>query len=89
MIKQIIKFFTPKDWKYYNYVPNPEMYEYDHPYYKYRVCTKTGTLQHQDVHCLGLCPPTYVNKWYNTHKKPKLFYRGGVWVVDEKGTFDT
>lgn len=73
-------FLVKHEWTYYNYVDNPEVWDYDRPYYKFRLCSITGRLEFQDTHCLGLNPPEYVSSWDAVGRKPRF-------TKDETGTW--
>ena len=80
----IKKLLTPKDWEYFNYVENPEWWEAESGYYRYRVCKNTGDFQYNSIHCLGLNPPEYVQQWLTIIGKPTFVFKNGVKMIKEK-----
>ncbi len=80
-MKWLRSLFTPKNWVYFNYIENPTWFESDHNYYEYRVCMNTGLFQMSSIHCLGLNPPTYIQKWITLDSKPTFVFKNGVKMV--------
>lgn len=78
-----IKLIVPKEYEYFNYVEDPDWYEAEFPYHKYRLCKNTGKFQKLESHCLGLNPPEYHTSWATLTIKPRFVIRGGTLFVKE------
>lgn len=78
-----IKWFTPNDYEYFNYVDDPSWYESEFSYHKYRLCKNTGKFQKLESHCLGLNPPEYYTQWITLTRKPHFIIKNGVKMIKE------